>query len=84
MPYFESGGGIKSTTEQVTTAASGNAIITAVRVNQKLLNAYVVGEPYPTLPYITGAGDYYGVHIQNTVGAAIGSTTLNLKLFYTD
>ena len=82
--YIESVGGIKSTTEQVTTAASGNAIITAVRVNQKLLNAYVVGEPYSALPYITGAGDYYGVHVQSTAGSAIGSTTLTVKLFYTD
>lgn len=84
MPYFESGGGIKYTTEQVTTAASGNVIITAVRVNQKLLAVAVEGNPYIALMYITGGMDYYGAHIQDTAGSPIGSTSLTLRLIYAD
>ena len=84
MPYFESGGGIKSTTEQVTTSTGGNAIITAVRMNQKLLAVAVEGTPYIALMYITGGMDHYGAHIQDTAGSAITSATVTLRLIYTD
>ena len=78
------GGGIKSTTEQVTTAESGNAIITSVRVTQKLLAAYIEGNPYIALTYITGGMDYYGAHVQDTAGTKIASTTVTLRLIYAE
>ena len=86
MPYYESmfGGGIKSTTESVTTAGSGNVSITKVPVTQKLLAAFVEGSPYIALMYIAGNGQNYGVHVQDTAGVTIANANLTLRLIYTD